>query len=177
MYESGSKPVLHEHIVGTTDNPSYVGHGHITDVSNVTCFDSELKDTYEDYFYSEGTLYDGDVDRELLSNPVSLSVGHNKLQDDPSKMVTTISSSEKERDELKAMGIAVPVVLECELSEKIIYNLQRANVVAVVPVKDICPHGELILPSNNYSPIEINNYVNYSVTTSDDGSLWVVMGH
>lgn len=174
MYVAKDDSTIDKHVVGTTSDPSYVGHGQITDVSNISCFDSELKSVDKYYFYSEGKLYDDDIDRELLSSYVLLNVSHNTLKDDPTKLVTAISNSEKTQQELKELGIRVPIALECQLTEKAIYNIEKINTIAATPVKDVCPHGELILPDDNSFPFDDNNYVNYSVTTSDDGSLWII---
>lgn len=162
------------HLVGATDDPSYVGHGHITDVSNLSCYESELQDVDKYYLYSEGKLYDENVDREILSDYVYFSVSHNILNDDPTKMVTTISNSGKTQRELKEMGARVPVFLQCAPSVKTIYNLEKINSVAVTPVTDVCPHGEVVLPNEASVPIDLNNYVNYSVTRSDDDSIWII---
>lgn len=173
-YIAKDDSLIDKHALMVTSDPSYVSHGHITDVSNISCFDSKLKNVNKYYFYSEGKLYNEIVDYKLLSSYVFLRVSHNTLKDDPTKLVTAISNSEKTQQELKEMGIRVPVVLECQLSEKVIYNIEQINTIAVTPVKDVCPHGELILPKNNSFPFDGNNYVNYSVTTSDDGSLWII---
>lgn len=167
-----SQDVNDQYIVGEISDNSYVGHGHITDISDLSCYDSEIQSSTESYHVSDGKLYD--YEYRDLPEEITIIATHSVNVEDPSQLVTTIQSYEKTQSEIKEMGIKVPIILACKPLEKVVYNIKKLDSVALTPITNVCPNGKIILPTEQRKQLSEIDVMAYNITESDDGKFWVI---
>lgn len=167
--------------IGNIDTTGWVGHGHITDIGNVTCREGSIINSGSSFYFYDGELYPYSSlsDDEFDDDPDALFINviHAVNPDNQKEMITTIMGQDVTQEKVKELGIKVPVDIQCQPVEKEIYTLKNASGVAVTPITDICPNGKVVLPDDKWHPISADYYSRYSVSESDDGKLWVITSH